>query len=198
MRPAVAMLDHAEDLLGVLGRCEPPCVVVAHSFGSNPTMLAASLRPELFAVLGLWEPPLPWIDWWPQGTKDYNATVAASEDPEGTIEEMYRRILGDDTWDRLPREAQEQRRAEGSAFQADMASQLVAPFAFEDVTVPTLVGYGTATSREHVEGAAWLVEHLPEARLHVIPGAGHFANRTHAKDFAQFVHAVVARTEFSA
>ena len=42
-----------------------------------------------------------------------------------------------------------------------MASELDAPFAFEDVTVPALVGYGTDTSVEHAYGARWLAERLP-------------------------------------
>jgi pimeloyl-ACP methyl ester carboxylesterase len=75
-----------------------------------------------------------------------------------------------------------------------MASELEAPFNFDDVRVPALVGYGTATSAEHREGARWLVERLPNARLHVIPGAGHFAPRTHPKEFAAFISAVEEMT----
>jgi pimeloyl-ACP methyl ester carboxylesterase len=195
LQPARSMLDHAEDLLGVLNRCQPPCVVVAHSFGSNPSMLAATLRPEVFAAMGVWEPPLPWVDWWPQNTKEVGAAIARSENPEGEIEAMYRQLLGDETWEALTPEVHEQRRAEGPAFQVDMASELVAPFEFADMAVPTLVGCGTATSWEHAHGAAWLTEQLPNARLHVVPEAGHFANRTHPKEFAQFVRAVLASRE---
>lgn len=192
LTPARSMLDHAEDLLGVLDRCQSPGVVIAHSFGSNPAMLAATLRPEAFTALGVWEPPLPWVDWWPPATKEVGAAIARSEDPEGSIEELYRRLLGDEAWDALPPEVQEQRRAEGVALQVDMASELIAPFAFGDVGVPTLVGVGGATSWEHARGAAWLTEQLPDALLHVVPGAGHFANRTHPEEFAQFVRAVLA------
>ena len=71
-----------------------------------------------------------------------------------------------------------------------MASELEAPFDFEDVKVPALVGYGTATSAEHREGARWLVEHLPEAELRASPDAGHFAPRTHPTEYAAFIGAV--------
>jgi pimeloyl-ACP methyl ester carboxylesterase len=192
---ARSMRDHAEDLLDVMTRGGSPCAVVAHSFGSNPTMLAATLRPDLFGALGLWEPPLPWVDWWPQRTKDFDAEVASSDDPAGTIEAMYRRMLGEDTWDAMPADRRERRRGEGVAFRADMQTVLDAPYAFADVAVPTLVGYGTATSPEHVEGAAWLVDQLPDAHLYAVPGAGHFANRTHPEEFARFVRLVVARVE---
>jgi pimeloyl-ACP methyl ester carboxylesterase len=38
--PATSMDDHAADLLTILASLEAPLVVVAHSFGANPTMLA--------------------------------------------------------------------------------------------------------------------------------------------------------------
>jgi pimeloyl-ACP methyl ester carboxylesterase len=182
------MIDHAQDLLAIIDECETPPVVVAHSFGSNLTMLAATLNPTGFAAIGLWEPPLPWVEWWPERTKAYNARVAASSDPADEVEAMYRSLIGE-AWDGLPPEVQSQRRAEGVAFQVDMASEIDAPFDFHDVLVPALIGYGTATSAEHVEGAHWLAEHLPNGRVRPSPGAGHFAPRTHPQEFAAFMAA---------
>jgi len=181
------MTDHARDLLDVIGRCNAAPVVVAHSFGSNPTMLAASLRPAAFGAIGLWEPPLPWVAWWPERTKAYNAAVASSDDPAEDIEDIYRRLLGEAAWNGLSPETRAQRRAEGLAFQRDMASELRAPFDFEDVSVPALVGFRTETSDEHAYGARWLAEQLPNAALHSIQGSGHFAPRTHPREFARFV-----------
>ncbi len=193
--PATSMVDHAEDLIGVIERVGTPCVTVAHSIGSNPTMLAATLCPDLFAAIGLWEPPIIWVDWWLQSTKNYHAKVAARPDGARSVEIMYRRILGDRRWNALPPEVQQQRRAEGPAFRTDMASALDEPFAFEDVTVPVVVGYGTATTPEHVYGAGWLAEHLPDAQLYPVADAGHFAHRTQPVGFAGFVEAVVRRAE---
>jgi pimeloyl-ACP methyl ester carboxylesterase len=190
--PPTSMADHAEDLLSLAARLDVPPVVVAHSFGSNPAMLAATLRPEAFAAIGLWEPPLPWVDWWPARTKRHNEDVAASTDAEASIETTYRRILGDKAWEELPTARQAQRRAEGIAFRMDMASELVAPFRFDEVHVPALVGYGEATVTEHVRGAAWLAERLPQARLYAVAGVGHFANRNHPEQFASFVRATLA------
>ena len=158
-------------------------------------MLAATLRPEAFAALGLWEPPLPWVAWWPERTKNYNANVASSDAPADDIEEMYRRLLGDDEWSRLPVDVRDQRRAEGTAFRADMASEIEAPFDFRDVVVPALVGYGSDTSPEHASGARWLAEALPDARTQAIRGTGHFAPRTHPEDFAAFVRSVLPLRE---
>jgi pimeloyl-ACP methyl ester carboxylesterase len=190
--PARTMIDHANDLLEIVASCQRPPVVVAHSFGSNPTMLAATLHPGAFAGLGLWEPPMPWVEWWPERTKAYNAEIASSDEPADDVETMYRRLLGDEEWERLPPPVRARRRAEGAAFQVDMASELEAPFAFEDVAVPVVVGYGTVTSEEHAYGARWLAERLPLASLYSIPGAGHFAPRTDPREFAAFVRSVAA------
>jgi pimeloyl-ACP methyl ester carboxylesterase len=186
------MSDHADDLLAILDGWEMPPIVVAHSFGSNITMLAATMQPSAFGAVGLWEPPLTWVDWWPRGTKRYNAKVAASDEPAEEIERMYRMLLGDQGWERLLPEARAALRAEGGAFQRDMASELDAPFDFQDMVVPALVGCGTATVDEHAKGARWLVDCLPDSRLHEISGVGHFAPRTHPEEFASFVTAVVA------
>ncbi len=191
-RPARTMIDHADDLLAILDGCDQPPVVVAYSFGSNLTMLAATIDPNACSAVGLWEPPLTWVEWWPRSTKRYNAKVAASEEPADDIENMCRMLLGDQGWERLPPDVRNELRSEGPAFQQDMASELDSPFDFQDMLVPALVGYGTATVKEHYEGARWLVECLPNAQLHAVPGAGHFAPRTHPEEFAGFMGAAVA------
>ena len=125
------------------------------------------------------------------GRRPYNANVASSDAPADDVEQMYRRLLGDDAWSRLPADVRDQRRAEGPAFQTDMASELDAPFDFQDVAVPALVGYGSETSTEHAYGARWLAETLPNARTRAFPGTGHFAPRTHPEEYAAFVLSVL-------
>jgi pimeloyl-ACP methyl ester carboxylesterase len=185
--PPTGMVDHARDLLELIDSVGGACVVVAHSFGANPTMLAVTMRPGAFLAIGCWEPPLAWTDGWPAATKEYNARVARSRDPERAIESTYRHLLGEDAWVRLPEGAQARRRAEGPAFQVDMRSMLEAPFDFADVVVPALVGFGSETTPEHLDGASDLVRWLPDARLHAVPGTGHFAPLTHPREYASFV-----------
>ncbi|HEX3796677.1 MAG TPA: alpha/beta hydrolase [Acidimicrobiales bacterium] len=186
---ARSMRDHADDLLAIAGACPEPPVVVAHSFGANVTMLAASLQPRAFRSLGLWEPPLLWVDWWPERIKTYNVSVAKSDDPAREVDRMNRWILGKEKWLDLPAEVGDLRRAEGVAFQLDMASELEAPCDFADLVVPALVGYGTATTEDHIAGAKWLAGQLPNGELHVVPDAGHFAPRTHPEEYAAFMTA---------
>lgn len=186
---AESMHDHAADLIGILATLTAPRFVVAHSFGGNPAMLAVTQCPGLFAAVGLWEPPLVWSDLWPQSVRDYNAAVVASPDPGSAIEAVYRRLLGD-RWEHLSPADRAERLAEGPAFQVDMASGLRPQVALDDVRVPTIVGYGTETRASHIAGARWLADRLPNASTHVIPGAGHFACRTHPREYAGFVRSV--------
>jgi pimeloyl-ACP methyl ester carboxylesterase len=154
-------------------------------------MLAASVRPELFPVLGVFEPPLPWVDWWPQSTKDYNTGVAAAADPEEVGEDIARLLLGETAWAALDDAGRNLRRAEGRAFQTDMASELTEPFEFASIPALTVVGYATESPEDRRLGAPWLIEQLPNAKPYVIEGAGHFAHRTHPAGFAEFVKTVV-------
>jgi pimeloyl-ACP methyl ester carboxylesterase len=192
--PATSMGDHAADLLAIIDELDEPAVVVGHSFGSNPTMLAVTMRPGAFAAVGLWEPPLPWTDLWPASAKALLDSVASADDPATAMERMYRERLDAAAWDRLPADAKARRRAEGAAFQVDMRSERTEPYRASEVSAPAVVGYGTETSPAHLAGAGWLAERLPDATTRRVDGAGHFAHRTHPGDYADFVRAAIARS----
>ena len=81
-------------------------------------------------------------------------------------------------------------RAEGAAFRTDMESELSAPFAFEEVTAPCVIGYGTRTQHGHAEGARRLAAVLG-ADLYRVEGAGHFASTEHPEAFATLVRRAV-------
>ena len=164
--PARTMLDHADDLLAILEDFPvPPVPVIAHSFGSNVAMLAATLRPGALAGLGVWEPPLPWVEWWPEGTKRYNAMVAAADDPARVIEGSGPRVLGDEGWERLIPGRRWSFRAEGDGTgwtwdpswrrRSTSATWRYPPWS---ATEPTGV-------TEHATGAQWLVSTCPAAQL---------------------------------
>lgn len=193
--PAGPMSDHARDLLDILDGFAAPPVVVAHSFGSNPALVAAAQRPDAFAVLGVWEPPMPWTEYWPEHTKAYLRDIAAADDPRPTVETMYRQMVGNAGWERMAPDVRDLVLAEAVAFQRDMASELEAPYDPAGVVVPTLVGCGTETGGGHIEGAEFLADSLPDARLVMIEGVGHFCHRTHPRDYAGFVRATVLFAE---
>lgn len=190
--PVTGLADHARDLLAIVAEQPHPRVVVAHSYGGLVAMLASTLEPDAFVALGVWEPALVWLDWWPQRRKDYFASVAAAEDPDQFAEALARSLLGEDAWARLDEAGRARRRAEGRTFQVDMAAQLSAPFDFDAVTVPTVVGYGTETIEDRRVAGPWLADRLPKGRVLAVPGADHMAQRSHPEAFAGFVREVLA------
>jgi pimeloyl-ACP methyl ester carboxylesterase len=137
-------------------------------------MLAATRAPTQIAALGLWEPPTAWVDWWPTPELRASATAyAAHPDPLALGEEFNRWMLGDERWESLAEPTKDMLRKEGRAFRTDMASEVVEPFRFEDLTMPIVVGCGTETSSGHLEGGRRLAA-LLGAELYEVEGANHF------------------------
>ena len=192
--PAMSLADHARDVIDLLGGRK--ATLVGHSFGSNVALLATVQAPSLVASLGLWEPPLPWFDWWPDWARQVIADIAGHPDPGRVGERAYKVVAGRDAWDRLPESGRELCRAEGLAFAVDTASQLSPPFDLADVAVPAVVGYGTETWEHQVDGAKRLAEMLG-ARLVALEGADHFAHAAQPEVFAGFVRQAVAAREGS-
>ena len=61
---ATTLEDHVADLVAVVdGR---PSVLVGHSYGGDVALGAAAEAPDAVRAVGVYEPPLPWSDWWPR------------------------------------------------------------------------------------------------------------------------------------
>jgi pimeloyl-ACP methyl ester carboxylesterase len=195
--PPASVAGHAEDLVAVLdGR---PATLVGHSLGADVCMAVAVERPELVRSLGLWEPPMPWLDWWVAGMDRPSAGASTIQDaaeaaPEMAAEIFFRRMVGDEVWERLPQATKDKRRAEGPAVMSDLLGiRMAPPFDLADVRAPAVAGHGTASAPHQIRGVPQLVRELPDAELFVIEGAGHGAHASHPAEFAAFVRAAVAR-----
>jgi pimeloyl-ACP methyl ester carboxylesterase len=188
--PARNFADHADDLLAILGGRRS--VVVAQSVGCNVAMTAATMAPSLFAALGMWEPPTAWCDWWPvPDLRESIQQFVATTDTALLTETFNRNILGDVRWDALSERTRDMLRREGAAFQVDMVSELTAPFLFEDIYCPVVIGAGTATRSGHLEGARRLAQIL-DAELFEVEGADHFAPTSSPDAWAELVRRTVA------
>ena len=187
--PPTRMGDHVEDLIEVLGGRR--ATVVGHSVGGHVGILASIARPDLVASLGLWEPPTPWMDFWPERAKRSVAHIVGNRVPGEVGERGARMMLGDDAWERLPDEARELRRAEGRAFLVDAGAEEDALYDWADVRVPCLIGYGERTW-------PWTLDSSRRAAAaigcdtFVIAGSTHLGNVSHPGDFAEFVRQAVA------
>jgi pimeloyl-ACP methyl ester carboxylesterase len=174
--------DNVDDLSAVLGG--QPSVVLGHSVGGVIALVAASRGlPEILGVVA-YEPPTPWVDWWPRPEED-----GPGSDPADEAEAFMRRMVGDRMWSRLPRSTREERRSEGGALRADIAAVATAapPFDAASVRVPVLVVAGSETSWYHRRGAEELAAALPRGELALVEGAGHGAHLTHPGDLARLV-----------
>jgi len=191
---ATSLDDHVDDLLAVIGG--RPAVVVGHSYGGD-VALGAALRddgePTIRAV-ATYEPPLPWLELWTStGTTSRRSPL--SDDPDVVAEHFYRRVVGDGAWERLTPVAREERRGDGPALLAELRAirSPDAPFDVGALRIPAVVGRGTRSLDHHRRGVAWLVEHLPDAELVEIDGAGHGAHLSHPDAFAVLVRRAVER-----
>jgi pimeloyl-ACP methyl ester carboxylesterase len=183
---------HVADLLALLD--ERPAVVVGHSYGADVALAAAVERPDLVPAVGAYEPPLPWLAWWPSTTAGNIAVDAASEGPAAAVEVFMRRMIGDERWDALPERTKAARRAEGVAFTAEMADiRSRAPYDPAAVAVPVVVARGTLGAAHHAAAVDRLALLLPDAERFEIDGAAHPAHMTHPEQFAALVRRAVAR-----
>jgi len=190
------LADHIDDLLEVIdGR---PAVAVGHSYGGT-VVLGAALRrgaPNPIVAVAAYELPLPWVAGTVvAGTGPVDADAAARE-----VEVFFRRMVGDAAWERLPEPAKQERRDDGPALVADLESLRLPgpPFDATTIDVPLVVGWGERSDDGYRSGVHWLAEHVANATMVEISGAGHGVHLTHPDAFADFVRTAVARAEMPA
>jgi pimeloyl-ACP methyl ester carboxylesterase len=182
--------EHAEDLIDLLDGT--PSVVVGQSAGGAIAMMAATLAPDLFLALGVWEPPLTWCDFWPaEFVEDTKACLAF--EPRALGEYMNRRTIGDERWEALPERTRDLLQIEGTAFQADMACQLTALFDLGNIKAPMVVGFGTQ-SQGPGQAASRHLAQLTGAELLQGEGADHYAHTAQPKIWADLVRKTLARS----
>jgi pimeloyl-ACP methyl ester carboxylesterase len=174
--PPTSLADHAQDAIDVLAGRRG--TVVGHSYGGVVALMAAVQRPDLVASLAVFEPTVPFTDWWP----DYDEMMRRSAD----LKPMMQRWSSG-----APRRTPEQRAADERSMARDFSFVETAPFSFADVHVPCLVGGSVDTTPWDFESADHLSE-LLDADVVVFRDAGHTVHRTHAREFADFTRRAVA------
>ncbi|MHB8681988.1 MAG: alpha/beta fold hydrolase [Acidimicrobiales bacterium] len=184
---AAGLADHIADLVALVGA--GPAVVVGHSLGGDVALGAALAAPGPVLAVGAYEPPMPWLEWWPRRRGE------PDEDPGRFAEGFFRRLAGDASWDRLGEGARAERRADGPALLAELTAlrRPVAPFDVAALTVPAVLARGERSKWHQRRGVEELLATVPDAELVEIPGAGHGAHVSHPDAFAGFVRRVLRR-----
>jgi pimeloyl-ACP methyl ester carboxylesterase len=75
------------------------------------------------------------------------------------------------------------------------ADPAAAPTVFGAISAPVLVLLGSDTSRFFTTSARYVVDHVPNARIHEIPGVGHAAPLTHPEALAEALAGFFARAQ---
>lgn len=177
--------DQVDDLVTVLdGR---PAVAFGHSFGADVVLAAAEQHPGLIQSALVWEPPQPWLPWWPSHSPSRGA--ASELAPDERAEWFMRRMVGDHIWERLPSKTRAQRRAEGPTMVAEMASLAgeVPVFDAAAIRIPVLVGRGGQSRSHQRRSARELAATLPRGELVEIADAGHGAHLTHPGEVSDLI-----------
>lgn len=176
--------EQVDDLLTVLDG--QPAVAFGHSYGGDVVLATAALHPTLIPAAVVWEPPQPWLDWWPSTS----ASLGAGDElePEERAEWFMRRMVGDHVWDRLPSSTRAKRRAEGPTLAAELRSlHLAPPFDAAAIRIPVLVGRGGQSRPHQRRGARELAATLPAGELVDIEDAHHGAHLSHPAQVAAFL-----------
>jgi pimeloyl-ACP methyl ester carboxylesterase len=174
--PAQDFDQQVEDLWEVLGDRE--AVAFGHSLGGDVVLAAMSRRPGQIGSALVWEPPQPWMEWWPAESASRGA--GSGLDPPERAEWFMRRMVGDRVWERLPESTRQQRRAEGATLAAELAALgRGRPFDPARIRVPVLVGRGGRSRVHQRRSARELARQLPRGELVEIADAQHGAHLSH-------------------
>ncbi len=191
VRPVATSLgEHVADLLELVdGR---RCVVIGHSYGGDVAIGAAIESPESVVGLAAYEPPLPWLEWWP---RHGGRSALEGMDPSDFAEGFFRRMVGDESWERMAEGDRDERRADGPALLAELAAirDTRPQFDPNEIRVPAVFGRGSRSVPHHLRSAETLAGAAPRGELFEISGAAHGAHLTHPEAFAAMVRRVLDR-----
>lgn len=181
---------HAEDLLNILGE-HPKPVVVGHSYGGLVTLRAAAARPDNVRAVAVFEPPIPWMPWWPPEAPWERVAREAREIGPG---EAARQIRDAVTGGRFGSGAAPTDDTDGTAALAEMLDPDMRTPSFDPMTltVPVVTAAGAHSLDHHRMTADHLAHLVPLGQYIEIEEADHLAHVTHPREFAHVVNVAAA------
>lgn len=197
----VDLHGHIADLVTILeeigSRGAAPLGVVGHSLGGDVVIGAALAEPRSCDAIGAFEPPMPWLGFrrTQPGDDRPRGWTPMADDPGDEAEHFFSRMVSPTAWQRLSHEGRAERRADGPALVADMASiRREPPFDVMELSVPVVFGMGGLASAPHHRASVdWLGSHVPGASTYEVLGGQHGSHLSHPDHFADFVRTVMGR-----
>jgi pimeloyl-ACP methyl ester carboxylesterase len=188
-RPTVEAF--AEDAFALLA--DEPSFVVGSSFGA--VIALELIRTHRVRGAVLIEPPMgPNEDVSPEFQSflgDYDRRTA-EQGGEAAAEMFLRTVLGDGVYEAMPRSFQERSKSKHAEIRADSAALVAYKPRYaelRDVTTPVLLLAGEKSSPHFRPTIDALGASLGDARIEVIPGAGHMLHAEARRRFAEVVTA---------
>jgi pimeloyl-ACP methyl ester carboxylesterase len=188
---ATTVEEHAADAAELLaGR---RALIVGSSFGAVCTLELMRTRPELCAGAILIEPPMAAADDLSAAPAaflaDFDRRVAEQGGPAAG-EFFLRTVLGDAAFDRIPRAFQERSMAKWAEIRADSVALIAYRPRYAElaaVQVPALLIGGERSAPYFRPTLEALRAALPNARLEIIPAAGHMLQAEAPRKFADLL-----------
>ena len=178
---------HIADLVALV-ECESrrgPVILFGHSFGGVVALGAALRRPELVALIVVYESPLPWILHRP------SSRPPLTDDAAAEAERFFRRMVSNGAWDRLNERERESRRLDGPALLGDLRGLHAggAPYDLARLTVPMHYLYGDGIILDYYRAlCAQLCETVPGVHCRELENASHGAHLSSPDQVAEIIN----------
>ncbi|QEU90768.1 alpha/beta fold hydrolase [Streptomyces kanamyceticus] len=182
--PRTTLADHVADLAAALASLPRP-VVAGHSYGALVALATAAQHPQLIRAVVAFEPPLPWLPWWPPTAPWEQLVNDASQNPAEAARDLQQAVTGRPATGT----SQEELAQLGTALIREMTDAAISEPTFDPLTMttPVLTASGTRSLTHHQETSLHLADLLPAGHHEPIQGAGHIAHVTHPRHFAALI-----------
>ena len=198
---------HAADAASLVAR--PPVLIAGSSFGAVVALELVRSRPGLAAGAILIEPPMAAFDAPPDLGRAVHAALGGTRnapEPGAFLAELDRRaaeaggeaagelflrmVLGDASYERMPRAFQDRAKGKWAEIRADASALLAYRPRYAElpaVKTPVLLLGGARSAPYFRATLDALAAALPRARLEIVPGAGHMLHAEAPRRFAELL-----------